>query len=460
MPHPRRAAILAGAIIPLGLAVAAVPAVGTGNYPTWQISPDDRTAQVHTGTIEFGVLGFPASADFTVRKSADDGLSTYLGASDVIVAGTPWAQVFGPSTDARYLRVQVSRAERTVSTAHYVFSSPLPPGAWGVTLGDIDVDEAHIAASGGGRDLTGDEISGSVAAAAVPFNFEGLTSTTLPTWDPQGNGGTLTGFRVEGETEGDSGWFMPSRAVHDLTVRFAAQTGGGSPSYRTWFAVVSHPITGTVTEQGTGIPIPHALLTVEGPDGATLGVAVTDANGAYALPEVYAQPGYTVLVRPPAGYTAVGPTQQVVSTAPGPAVANFLVAKGTGGSGGEGPSGTASVVDYSTGDAAIVVTPGLQTARPGQARPIEIVTTCRVTTTATVPTTLSVVSAPGATRSGRRVTWSGTSGPYTLTVRPKPGRSRIARVPVATTCADGSTAAVTTRIRIIGTRAPVVPVTG
>ena len=462
MNRRSRAAIAALTTMPL-LAVAA-SASGASFYPGWTITPSGSTgekAQVHNGTVVFGVKGFPAGGSFTNVTTADDQQAVRLGSSDVIVAGTPWAGVFGPSQGAQYLSVRVTRSTGTVATATYEFDSPLPPGSWGFTLGDIDVDRADITArTGGGELLTGAELAGSVGNAGVPYNFDGIASTTLPAWSPASGGGALVGANTSaGETEGDSGWFMPSRPVRELTVSFQAQVGGGSPSYRTWFAVVAYPITGTVLREDTGKPVEGDVLTLRDPDGNVLDVTTSDANGNYAFPNVYAQPGYTVVMRPPAGLTTVGPASLTVSTQRGPGVANFLLRAGTSGGGTGGSSTTESSVGYSTGDAAIVLTPGLQAARVGVAKPIDIEATCTLTTRATIPAGLAVVAAKGARRSGRTVTWTGGTGAYRLVLRPLTGPSRVARVRVSTTCPDGSTAATTSRLRIIA-RAAATRVTG
>ena len=453
-PH---AALAALAIAPM-LAVAA-GASGASYYPEWTIEPADSKAQQHSGTVAFGVKAFPSGGTFTNAKTADDDQSVRLSSDDVIVAGTPWGGVFGTSAGSRYLSVRVTRP--TAATATYEFSAPLPPGNWGFSLGDIDVDEADITArTASGELLTGAEIAGSVGNARVPYNFEGIASTTLPTWAPGASGGSLIGRNgPSGETEGDSGWFMPSRPVQQLTVRFEAQVGGGSPSYRTWFAVVAHPITGTVLREDTGKPVEGDVLTLRDPDGNVLDVAITDANGNYAFPDVYGQPGYTVTMRPPSGLTAVGPSQLTVSTQHGPGVADFRLRAGTSGGGTGGSSTSESSVGYSNGDAAIVLTPGLQAARVGVAKPIAIESTCTLTTRATIPAGLAVVSSKGATRRGRTITWTGGTGSYRLVVRPVSGPSRVARVRVSTTCPDGSTATTASRLRIIA-RAAATRVTG
>ena len=462
MNHRHHAALAALAIAPM-LAVAA-GASGASYYPEWTITPSGSVgedAQDHVGTVTFGVMAFPEGGTFTNVKTADDGQPVRLGSSDVIAQGTPWGSVFGSSAGSRYLSVRVTRSTGTVATATYEFSRPLPPGSWGFTLGDIDVDQAAVRArTGTGELLSGAEIAGSVGNASVPFNFLGTASLTLPQWLPTAVGGMLRGFNgQDGETEGDAGWFMPSRPVQQLTVTFQAQAGGGSPSYRTWFAVVAHPITGTVLREDTGKAVEGDVLTLTDPDGNVLDVTTSDANGNYAFPNVYAQPGYTVTMRPPPGLTTVGPSKLTVSTQTGPAVADFRLRPGASGGGTGGSSTAESSVGYSNGDAALVVTPGLQATRVGMARPIAIESTCSLTTRATIPAGLAVVSAKGATRRGRTVTWTGGTGAYRLVVRPTSGPSRIARVRVSTTCPDGSTATTASRLRIIA-RAAATRVTG
>jgi len=440
-------------------ALAATPAaLGVGVYPSWTIGPGNDAAQDHAGTIAFGVMGFPSGAEYTNRKSADDGEPVRLATADTIVADSSWGTVFGSSAGREYLSVRVSRATRTVATATYRFARPLPPGAWGFTLGDIDVDRADITArTATGERLTGSELAGSVGDAGVPYNFTGPGGPALPVWTPASDGGALIGSTPGSETTGASGWFMPSRPVAELIVRFESQSGGGSPSYRTWFAVVAHPITGTVLREDTRKPVEGDVLTLLDPDGAVLDVTTSDADGNYAFPNVYAQPGYTVTTKAPPGLTTVGPASQAVSTRSGPGRADFLLKAGSA-AGGGGSSSAESSVGYSTGDAAIVLTPGLQAARVGVARRIAVESTCTLRTRATIPAGVSVVSAPGATRSGRTVTWAGGTGTYRLVVRPTAGPRRVARITVGTTCADGSVARATSRLRIV--TAAAVPVAG
>lgn len=445
-------------------ALASTPAaLGVGVYPSWTIrslTTGETSAQERAGTISFGVMGFPSGGEYVNRKNVRDMQAVALGTSDTIVERSPWGAVFGASTGREYLSVRVDRSQGSVATATYEFARPLPPGAWGFTLGDIDVDQATITArAADGGLLSGAEIAGSVGNSGVPYNFEGIASITLPAWLPGAGGGTLLGENGQaGETEGDAGWFMPSKSLRELTVRFEAQVGGGSPSYRTWFAVVAHPITGTVLREDTGKAVDGDVLTLLDPDGSVLDVTTSDpVTGAYAFPNVYAQPGYTVTMKPPPGLTTVGPSSQAVSTRPGPGRADFLLKPGSG-TGGGGSSSAESSVGYSTGDAALVVTPGLQAARVGVARPITIESTCTLRTRATIPAGVSVVSAPGATRSGRTVTWSGGTGAYRLVVRPATGPRRVARITASTTCPDGSVARATSRLRIIAAAA--LPVTG
>lgn len=459
---PRRTALAVALAIAVPSCVAAQTAAGVGVYPSWTIrslTPGETSAQERAGTISFGVMGFPAGGEYVNRKTVRDMQPVALRAADTIVASSSWGSVFGASTGREYLFVRTDRAQGAVATATYEFARPLPPGAWGFTLGDIDVDEVDITArSSDGSLLSGAEIAGSVGNARVPYNFEGRSSSTLPTWTPGGAGGTLAGpGGSASETEGDAGWFMPSRSVRELTVRFEAGPSSDSPSYRTWFAVVAHPISGTVLREDTGKGVEGDVLTLLDPQGDVLDVTTSDAAGNYVFPNVYAQPGYTVIMKPPAGLAAVGASSLGVSTQAGPGRADFLLRPGTG-TGGTGTSNAESSVGYSTGDAAIVLTPGLQAARVGVARRITVESTCTLRTRATLPAGMALVSASGAVRSGRTVTWTGGTGAYRLVVRPVSGPRRVARIRVSTNCADGSVATATSRLRIIAARP--LPVTG
>lgn len=437
-------------------AVTASPALGASAYPAWSLT-GSATDQSRPGEVAFGVTAFPTRAAVDTVKNRADGQDIALGTSNTIAAGTPWANVFGASTGRQYLRVNASCDRvgsnpcQTIATTTYVFSQPAAAGGWGFTLGDIDVDRATIRAWGpGGEELTGAEIQGSVAT--VPYNFEGAADQ--PTWNAAQ--GLLLGNGPE--TSGAAGWFRPSRAVRKLEVVFTGISGyAGDHSYRTWFAVLEHPITGTVLREDTRRPVEGDVLTLLDPEGNVLDVTTSDANGNYAFPNVYAQPGYTVTTKAPPGLTTVGPASQAVSTQAGPGRADFLLRPGTGDAG-TGTSSAESSVGYSTGDAAIVLTPGLQAARVGVARRIAVESTCRLRTRARVPVGLAVVSTAGGRRSGRTVTWTGGAGTYRLVVRPVSGPARVARIRVTTTCDDGSVATATSRLRIIA--AAPVPVTG
>jgi len=433
----------------LALLLAAAPATATAAsvYPAWTIAPASSRAQQHTGTLSFGVPGFPASATYVNAKSVDDAEPVRVASTDVIAVATPWGGVFGSSSGRSYLSVRVDYAAGTEAVATYRFLEPVPPGAWGFTLGDIDVDQAEITArDGSGQALSGAQLAGSVTA--VPYNFITATSATLPSWSAGAAGGELIGANDD-ETEGDAGWFMPSRSVQELTVRFTAQPGSGSPSYRTWFAVIAHPITGTVLREDTGAPVEGDVLVLVDPDGTIIDVATSDAQGNYAFPQVYARPGYTVTLRPPAGLQAVGATSQVVSTQAGPAQADFRLRAGESPVTPDGGNGNGSSSDVSTGDAALVLTPGRQVAPQGAKRVIAIESTCTTLTQATIPRGVAVVAAPGGVRQGRVVRFAGGTGSWRLVLRPVSGRTRTAAVQVRTTCADGSQAATASRLRII-----------
>lgn len=446
-----RSPLLLAALACLPIAASAPAALGVSTYPTWLLG-GSSTDQVRSGEVVFGVTAFAPRATVVTSKNRDDDEPVTISDTDSIVTGTPWASVFGPSSGSPYLRVNAACSSTnpcsTTATTTYVFDRTARAGGWGFTLGDIDVDRATIRAFGpDGDELSGAEIQGTVAT--VPYNFAAQPDT--PTWNVAqrllvGNGP---------ETTGAAGWFRPSRPVKRLEVEFTGIPGRAAfHSYRTWFAVLSFPITGTVLREDTGAPVDGDVLTLLDPEGNVLDVTTSDANGNYAFPDVFAQPGYTVTTRPPAGLTTVGPISQSVSTQSGPGRADFLLKAGTA-AGGTGTSSAESSVGYSTGDAAVVLTPGLQVARVGTPRLITIESSCTLRTRATVPRGVAVVSARGARRSGRTVTWSGGTGAYRLVVRPTSGPSRIARIRVSTSCPDGSVARTASRLRVIALRVPV-----
>jgi hypothetical protein len=313
------------AAVGVGALVIAPSALSVSTYPTWALTGATGD-QTRAGTMTFGVTGFAPSATVSTSKVVDDNQAVGIFDANSIAADTPWGAVFGASTGQRYLSVRVDCQNANpcsnVATTTYIFEDTVGPGGWGFAFGEIDVDQVTIRAyDASGGELSGAEIQGSVAA--VPFLPTPPTSSGLPTWDPVQR--VLVGTGTSSDDGG--GWFRPSRAVKRLEVVYTGLPNQSTPPlYRTWFAVLSHGITGTVVRDGTEAPVAGATVTLRDPAGTVVASSTSDAAGAFDFGIRYAQAGYTVAVEPPAGLAVVGSRSQTVSNLAGDATARLRLA--------------------------------------------------------------------------------------------------------------------------------------
>jgi uncharacterized repeat protein (TIGR01451 family) len=190
----------------------------------------DWTVSGQAGTFSVPGSGFPSGAvasDTTLR--APSGKSTYLNNS------TPFGQEFGESQNRSYLSFGTARGGKP-STTTVTFDTATPVGSWGFTLGDIDADKAKVTAIGAdGKALTTDQLGWKgafnyCATTPRPGSCTRHVYTDVPTW----NAGTSTLVGSGTDTDGASGWFMPTVSIKTLTVEFSVQSG--IPIGQLWMA--------------------------------------------------------------------------------------------------------------------------------------------------------------------------------------------------------------------------------
>lgn len=259
-----RVRIVAGAtaalLVTAGVAVAATT---IKKYPAWTITPSDTAAQNHSGTLKFGLGSKFPNATYTVTKSADDGEDTELlngiDGGDWFTSATPFGKAFGPTgpnspqvNDIRYIKTRVDDdGFSTVATTTYTFKRPTPAGKLGFALSDIDVDQARITAKDDkGKQVSGKELNGKVfnfcnVVDGIPDECVVVNSAPranrgfayqVPVWTKYANGGLLRGANDAGDdSEGASGWFVPTVRIKSLTIVFQG-VDAGAPSYRMWVA--------------------------------------------------------------------------------------------------------------------------------------------------------------------------------------------------------------------------------
>ncbi|MEY9847399.1 hypothetical protein ABH940_004491 [Streptacidiphilus sp. BW17] len=287
-------AVAAAAVLAVGPGLAAA-ASGSG-YGQWHVSGG-------TGDLVLPQTGFP------VAKVTTDGSPAKVinGASTFLNAATPFGQVYGSSRGEDYL-LDYTAAGRTPSVTTLRFHSPTPLG-WGFTLGDVDADSVHIAATGaGGVPLSADELGWQGpfnycnGVSPVPSVCAGKIDGDLPVWHPD----TLTLRGNSVDTNGASGWFRPTVPVESISFTFARQSG--NPVYQIWVANTGHDLGGHVhIDCPDGRPV---TLELRHPDGTPVldshgrhVVTTTDANGDYSFPDVAAG-DYKVHLDTPTGLNA------------------------------------------------------------------------------------------------------------------------------------------------------------
>ncbi|MBA8812080.1 carboxypeptidase-like regulatory domain-containing protein [Frigoribacterium faeni] len=320
--RPGRAGRVAAVGLAAVLAVAsalggAVPASAAPAYD-WGSFTVQRAASgagfVGTMTLDGG---FPATS-FTTNAS---GATAPSGASVWQADGTPPGAVYQSSRGQTYLNLRPLRNNPTPAAASvttYAFDGLTPSTGWSFVLGDIDADQATIAATG----------ADGLPVATAALGFQGVYNYCRqpggPSCDPAGVGdvprwdettSTLIGNPAGSDTEGASGWFSPSVPLSSLTVTYQQRVG--SPVYQTWFATRTSAASGIArsTVDGTTTPYAGGAVTVTDASGRTIATTTTDADGAYTLPALTAAPGYTVTITPPDG--ADGATSRTFSLVDG-----------------------------------------------------------------------------------------------------------------------------------------------
>jgi hypothetical protein len=218
--------VLAVAIALIGLVLYPVAHAAdmVAEYGQWTMSGK-------TGTVVIPGDRFPAGDVTTnaVRVAVPSGKSSYLNDS------TPFGQEFGSSRDRNYLQfgsISSSQPSRTTIT----FRTLTPASDWGFALGDIDAEKVKIIATGAdGSDLSTEELGFRDAfnycqSSPRPSSCGSGPFTDKPVWDTSND--TLTGNGPD--TEGASGWFMPTKPVKSLTLVYSVLTG--IPSAQLWLA--------------------------------------------------------------------------------------------------------------------------------------------------------------------------------------------------------------------------------
>lgn len=224
LKNSRRLATAAG--VALACAVAGGTPAGAADrsaYADWYPSGQ-------SGTVAPPNVGFP-SARYT---SDSTGLQVPSGNSTFLNEATPFGAKFGSSRGQGYLKFGTASG-RKPSTTTITFDKPTPVGTWGFALGDIDADHVRIVAKGAdGKELTAAELgfkgSFNYCQGSPRPSACSRPNTDEPTW----NAGTATLVGSGTDTQGASGWFMPTVPVKSMTLTFSVQTG--IPVGQLWMA--------------------------------------------------------------------------------------------------------------------------------------------------------------------------------------------------------------------------------
>jgi uncharacterized repeat protein (TIGR01451 family) len=218
-------AIAAAAVTMLCFGASALAAT-EGAYPKWEVSGDSGVVVTVRGEA------FPVGH----IKSDSTSLVTPSGKSTFLNDSTPFGEEFGSSRDDGYLVFRTA-SHKAPSTTTITFDSAAPEGRWGFVLGDIDADKAKVTATGDdGKTLPTVDLGWKGAfnyckGSPLPPVCMGKTDSDLPTWHEADS--TLVGHSKD--TNGASGWFLPTKPVKKLTVVYSVLTG--IPVGQLWIAV-------------------------------------------------------------------------------------------------------------------------------------------------------------------------------------------------------------------------------
>jgi hypothetical protein len=215
---------IAIALIGLVLYPVAHAADLAAEYGHWDMSGKTGTVTVPGGKFPVGDV----STD-SARVGTPSGASAYLSDS------TPFGAEFGSSRNKNYLQFGAISAAKP-STTTITFQTPTPASDWGFALGDIDAEKAKVEATGAdGKKLGTAELGWKDAfnyceSTPRPSTCTHGPFTDKPVWDASTD--TLTGHGPD--TDGASGWFMPTKPVKSLTFVYTVLTG--IPSAQLWLA--------------------------------------------------------------------------------------------------------------------------------------------------------------------------------------------------------------------------------
>jgi hypothetical protein len=314
------AGVLAGVLIGSGWVLGAATSASAAPAGHWGAFALSGSGKQYVGTVT--LPGFPATtfASDSRQSSVVSGASTWQGPS------TGPGEAYGSSRANTYLNQRPSSDAAnpaSASTTTYSFAEPTPGGSsWVFVLGDIDADQATIAATvqGGGAATAaqlgyqGSYNSCSAASAggwSCPRDPDGTTGQDVPTWEAGTR--TLVGNAGAEDTAGASAWFSPTVPLTSLTIMY--QQRSGFPVYQTWFANRTAALSGIATLDGS--PIPGVTVTATAPQGAVY-TTTTDAQGRYAFPELPVIADYRVDVAAPSGATGASTVTGVsLNDAPG-----------------------------------------------------------------------------------------------------------------------------------------------
>ncbi|MBD8609918.1 carboxypeptidase regulatory-like domain-containing protein [Frigoribacterium sp. CFBP 13729] len=305
---PRRASLrgLAAAtttgVVALALALGGATGASAAQGSSWGEFQVSGSARAYTGTMTLAG-GFPATTFTSTSRQATvpSGSSTWQAAS------TPPGAQYGTSKGLPYLNQRPSQDSPTAAGAAvttYTFESATPSSGWSFVLGDIDADQATIAATGvGGAPVTAAQLgfqgTYNYCAGAGTTSCDSAGTGDQPRWDAATS--TLIGNPAGADTEGAAGWFSPSVPLETLTITYQQRTG--FPVYQTWFATKTFSASGTATV-GTGetaTPYAGARVTVTNAAGDVVGTTETGPDGTYSFAALVAAPGYSVSIAAPDG---------------------------------------------------------------------------------------------------------------------------------------------------------------
>ena len=237
-----------------------------GTFAQMTATPADPAAQVHSGTVTFGVGGMP-DATFTSTKSVGDGQPTTVGPdpSVYVPADSPMGNAFGlvggVGANQALMSTQIDAAAGTVVTTTVTFAAPVPAGVLGFALGASDASTVVVSGTmADSSDISGANLVGGTfnlcEATDAPPSCAGTSAPhPKPTWTAASR--VVDG--AGGASEGAVAWFRPDVSVKTLTFVFSDPSETtGHPMFRLWFTA----LTSTLTVHGTipgVLPIPVVL---------------------------------------------------------------------------------------------------------------------------------------------------------------------------------------------------------